>query len=512
MPIRFSKYIDIRSAIAAATILAARQFGGRIYTPNSKVSPGSVLTYSDEVQVGAFFGLDSEEYKRALFYFTYVSPTVTSPQQISFARWVQVATPVRIFGGQGKASSLATLKTVIAGQLALVVDGTQVLLTGISFSAATSLTDVASELTTAIAANANPVLGDAVVSYDAPSASFNMVGSSTQTTAGRISVAQAGSGVTDVASNVGWYVAQGAVYTNSAPAATPLQTIVGDVANNNNFGSFIFIANGGDMPTLDETVAVAQQNAAYNLQAQYYVKVDESDWPDWQQELGQIGGTGLIYGLSTLTDEYPEMMPMCVLGATRFEDINGAPGYMWTQFPLTPSVTDDTISDNLDAARVNYYGQTQENGQLVSLFQRGVLCGGATDPAAMNVYANEQWLKAFAGTSLFNLMMALKNVGANVQGRGQLIGVFTDKIIPAATNNGVISIGKTLDEEQIQFITEKTGDPNAWQQVQNIGYWYDVDFTSAVATSGIAEYRAKYVLIYSKDDLVLGIDGTHALI
>lgn len=512
MPISFTKYIDIQSAIAAATVLAARQFGGRIYTTNSLVSPGTVQTFSSADNVGAFFGTESEEYKRSVFYFSYVSPTITSPQQLSFARWVAVATPVHVYGGRAKASALSVLKTIIAGQLTLIVDGIDVVLSTISFAAATSLADVASELQTIIAASTNVVLADATVTYDAVAARFIISGSPTVTTPGTIAVKATGSGITDVGSNLGLYAFQGAVFTNSSPVVSPVDTYRTDVSNNNNFGSFIFISDGAAAPTLSDVVAVANQNKSYNVMAQYYVLVSEANYTTYQTALEGIGGVGLILQLSTNLTEYAEMQPMCVLGATDFEALNGAPGYMYTQNTLTASVLDDTLSDSLDAIRVNYYGQTQQNGELVSFFQRGVLQGGATDPAAMNVFANEQWLKSFAGTSFFNLLMALKNIGANTVGRGQLNLVLAQTIIPAALNNGTISVGKGLDNIQIQFINQMTGDVNAWRQVQNIGYWYTVSFVKSVAPSGITEYRAKYLLIYSKDDLVLGIDGTHALI
>lgn len=507
MTIRFSKYIDIRSAIAAATALAARQFGGRIYTPNILVSPGTVQSFANPDDVGLFFGTDSEEYKRSLLYFGYTSPEITSPQQLTFSRWVQVATPARVFGAKNLAATLAALKMIVAGQLTFVLNGTNVVISSISFSAATSLADVAAELQTAIQLNMDPVLHTALVTYDAANVRFIFTGASTATTAATIDILQTGSGITDVASNIAWYASQGAIMTSSAPAAEPVDTLINDVSANNNFGSFIFIANGGTMPTLAQATLVAQQNKTYNVQFMYLVLVNPTNNAAWQAALGGIGGTALVYSLDTLASEYPEMDPMCILGATQFDTINGAPGYMYTQFDQTPSVTNDQLSDQLDAIKVNYYGNTQQNGQVISFFQRGKMCGGATDPDAMNVYANEMWLKSFAGTTFFNLMMALKKISANTTGRGQLLALMTQTIIPAALNNGTISVGKLLNQQQIQFITQKTNDPNAWQKVQNIGYWYDVQF-SVVSN----EYRANYTLIYSKDDLVLAIDGIHALI
>ena len=236
MPISFTKYINIKSAVAGASILSARQFGGRFYTTNPLVSPGTVQLFTSAADVGTFFGTTSEEYLRAVFYFNYTSPTITSPQQLSFARWVNVATPVHIYGGRSKSSALSVLKTVVAGQLTLVVDGVNEVFSSISFAAATSLADVASELQTIIAASTNVVLADATVTYDATNARFVIAGSATVTDSGTIATLSTGSGVTDVAANLGLYSYQGAVFTNSSPVVSPLDTFIDDVSNNDNFG------------------------------------------------------------------------------------------------------------------------------------------------------------------------------------------------------------------------------------------------------------------------------------
>src|SRR6202041_2034582 len=112
--------------------------------------------------------------------------------------------------------------------------------------------------------------------------------------------------------------------------------------------------------------------------------------------------------------------------------------------------------------------------------------------------------------ALLGLLLALTQVPANNTGRGLILNQM-QSIINLALLNGVISVGKTLNNTQILYITQVTGSNTAWQQVQNQGYWVNVVITSAVV-SGVTTYTATYTLIYSKDDVVQSITGSNILI
>jgi hypothetical protein len=157
---------------------------------------------------------------------------------------------------------------------------------------------------------------------------------------------------------------------------------------------------------------------------------------------------------------------------------------------------------------INYYGVTQSAGQLVSFYQRGDLFGLATDILDMGAYANEVWLKAEATTDLINLQLALAQLPANAQGRIIILNTLQG-VVNKALNNGVISVGKTLNQTQINYITAETGNSNAWYQVQNSGYWMNVVIA---LDAGSGDYIATYTLIYSKNDVVKKIVGRHTLI
>jgi hypothetical protein len=202
---------------------------------------------------------------------------------------------------------------------------------------------------------------------------------------------------------------------------------------------------------------------------------------------------------------------MMILAATDYTRVNAVQNYMYQQFALTPTVTTTAESDRLDGLRVNYYGRTQTAGQQIDFYQRGTLMGLATDPIDMNVYANEQWLKDSAGAEIMTLLLALSEVSANSQGRGEVLTTLQGTI-DQALNNGVISIGKALTTIQKLYITNASGSADAWHQVQSIGYWVDCVIQSYVTVDDRTEYKAVYLLIYAKDDAIRKVEGTHTLI
>ena len=128
----------------------------------------------------------------------------------------------------------------------------------------------------------------------------------------------------------------------------------------------------------------------------------------------------------------------------------------------------------------------------------------------MNTYANEQWLKDYAGTLLMNLLLAVTELPANNSGRSSVINV-VQEAVNLAILNGTISVGKTLSATDKIVITEQSGDPNAWYQVQNIGYWLDGQIIEDNTVTPV-EYEAQYTLIYSKNDVVRKVEGSHLLV
>ncbi|MBQ2396443.1 MAG: hypothetical protein II304_05300, partial [Bacteroidales bacterium] len=75
----------------------------------------------------------------------------------------------------------------------------------------------------------------------------------------------------------------------------------------------------------------------------------------------------------------------------------------------------------------------------------------------------------------------------------------------------VISIGKTFDATQKAYIKQITGDKNAWQSIQSVGYWFTASVEKYVE-SGIEKYKVSYLLVYAKGDSINFVDGKDILI
>jgi len=506
MAILFSKYIPINSVVGGSSIIQNRELIGRIITTNPLLPTSTVGEFTSAYDTGVYFGTTSEEYLRVSnAYFNYInSKNLSNPEKISFARWADVDTAPLIFGSK-ISTTLAQFQAITDGAFILTISGTSNLINGLDFSAAVSLAGVASIIQTEIRTNTGAEWTSAVVAYDNTRGGFNFTGGLTG--AATISASLAGSG-TEILNLIGWNTL--AIFSNGADAQSITDMLTGSTNVSSNFGSFIF----EPVLTLDQIIEATTWNNIVpdqNVTYQYYVPVSIANAASYSAALIDFSGTGLV--VSEIPGEYPEQGPMCTLATTNYASENAVQNYMYQIYNfLTPSVTDTTTSNTLDSLRVNYYGQTQTNGQQINFFQRGVLTGTSEDPVDMNVYANEQWLRAAFGTALINLLLAVGRIPANLDGENQINATLVEGPISAALINGTISVGKPLTLEKKNFIINITGDSNSWYQVQAIGYWLNTTITTSLTSDNRTEQNAKYTFIYSDDEAVRKIEGTHVLI
>lgn len=580
MAIDQKRYVDITSGVAGATQVARREYIARLFTTNSLLPPQTFVEFTSAADVGAYFGLSSQEYLRSVFYFSWISKSLQRPQKISFGRWVNAATAPMIYGYVDTANpqAIGTYTSISTGSLGLTIGGVVNMFTGIDLTAAVSLADVATAIQTKIRTATGTQWTAATVVYDAVAGAFVFTGGSA--VAATISV-QNGSSGTDLVPLLHWLPA--ATITNgqfipgtstilratTSPGSaieTPVQAVNTSADLSTNFGSFAFIptalaatlagtitvtgigstaglsvgmtvSGNGIVPgttiatvasgtsitlstaatisgastlsfglSLAQATAVATWNKTENVRYEYQIEINSINASSWQTALKDIGGTGLNLG-SGSASEYIEMFPMMIQAATDYDAPNSVVNYEFQQTAgLTPTVTTDAGADAYDAISVNYYGQTQQAGQLINFYQQGKLQGLPVDPLDMNTYANEIWLKDEMSVALMNLLLAVERVPANAQGRSQLLSTM-QPVINQALNNGTISVGKTLTTLQKSLIFQITNDANAWYQVQNSGYWVDL----VIVLVG-ANYVARYTLVYSKDDVIRKVEGRDVLI
>ena len=344
----------------------------------------------------------------------------------------------------------------------------------------------------------------ALVAYDGVTGRFTFDTAFIAETA--IGIEASATGANDLATILGW-LNPDAILVDGALSQTAVAAVIRADGISNNYGSFTFTPR---LTSLARHIEVASWNAGKNVAYQYHLPITSAAAASAiSAALIGFAGTALTY--APLASEYPEILPMAALAATQYDQRDSVINYMFKQVGgLAPSVTSDVDADTFDALRVNYYGLTQTAGQRLSFYQRGVLCGPPSAPLDMNTYANEQWLKDHAGAGIMSLLLSTGRVPANATGRGQILAVLQDTI-DLALVNGTISVGKPLNAAQQAFVTSRTGDPLAWRQLQALGYWVDAQIISEVI-GGVTTFKALYTLLYSKDDAIRAVEGTHSLV
>lgn len=504
--INISRYVDVTSVVGGASAVPVRNLGGLIVTNNPLVPTGQLISFTSAANVGTYFGTASEEYTRAVFYFGWISKNGRQANLLSFWFWNNDTATASLIFGAPPIDTLAQFNAITAGEINLTLGGVTHTVTCGSMAAAGSLAAVATIVTTAInaySAGGTPWTG-AVCSYNSTTGAFNLVSGDTAVDTIGISAAVS----SDLAGPLGW-LNPGTVISNGTAAQLLPANLNQLYETNNNFGSLCLCTTYSTLANVSAT-ATWNYSLTPNVQFIFSWAVSVANASAWQAALATTGGqSGTL--ISPQSGSYSEMEPMMIFAATDYTARNAVQNYEFQVFNDTPTVTTDAAKTTYDTLKINYYGQTQNAGVLLQFYQQGVMSGGLiTDPADQNTYANEIWLKANITAGFMNLLLAMPEVP--VSNIGLVMAQNTIQAsIQQALFNGTISVGKPLDSTQKLYITNATGDPNAWQQVQNAGYWVGVGFQSYV-DNGVTKWKIVYTLIYSKSDAVRFVQGTDILI
>jgi hypothetical protein len=502
-----SRYIKIISGVGAGAVAAQRQLIMRVITQNATLPPGLVAEFANANAVGAYFGMQSEEYNRAVAYFSFISKAINSPPRISFARWV--STPLApMIVGDTVPKSITSFTPITAGTLTIESAGVPLPIVDLDFSGDANLTAVAATLQTAIQATADPQLATATVTYNTNTDQFTLTGSTPGT--GTLSALATGL-ATDVSPLLGWTTGGTILVEGQAPDTAEV-AVNNSAEISNNFGSFVFTTPVVPL-TNAEIVKIAAWTDLQNNTFLYSLPTTIQNLETLYELIKGYSGVAINLSATSQENDFIEQSPCEILAATDYATPNASQNYMFYQFPKRNiTVSDDNTADTVDTVRGNYIGVTQSAGQQIAFYQRGVLCGGSQAAVDMNTFANEMWLKSAFTAQFMSLFLNVPEVPADPVGEAMLLGVMNQTITQAKIN-GVISAGKPINNVQQQYITQISGDPNAWRQVSTLGYWLNISFTSQTnPNSGLTEWVANYLFIYSKSDAIRMVVGRDVMI
>ena len=489
MAIPQTKYVNIISAVGAQSQVSQRVLMGRVFTSNELLPHGAVVEFTGLDSVGSYFGTASDEYKFASKYFGYTSRSGNVPQKISFALHSEGAMPARLFG-KVKSTSLAQLKTYISGSVTFSINDATYALTGLDLSSATSFADVATTINTAL----NDGLTDEIAIFEYNETLYRFVlRTATDGEEATIDFAT-GPLATDLGMTEG---SNGAIKSNGSKIESGLDVLSETTALTNNFYSFCFFTD-----VSSEMEDIAGWVNAQNVRYMWSLETTNENAISTATALANFDGVAINLGDDVV------YLPMAIAAAINFDLPNSTVDFMYQQgVGITTIVTSEDDQKAYDAKRINYYGSTQQAGNLISFYQDGLLQGSIS---SMGVFVNEAWLKDAFFTNILNTRMSLDSLPANETGLGY-VKLSMQEVIDKALVNGVISVGKTLDATQKIYITQITGDKNAWLEIQSKGYWMTASVEKYLENE-TEKYKVSYLLVYGKGDSINFVDGKDILI
>lgn len=303
MSITITKYVDVVSGVGGAASVQTRDLVARIFTANPLIPPQTFISFTTATEVGDYFGTASEEYLRAVFYFSFISKNLTQPQSLQFARWVKTAANPQVFPVQDNGTALGSWTAISNGSFILTMGGFSFTLTGLDFSLAGSLAAVATIVEDAIQAETGggAMWTAATVTYSSTYGGFILTGGAVGSVANPLVVIDSGVG-TDITpiGLLGWLPEQSIINGNLIPGAiwssgSAVETIAGTLAASSNastnFGSFAFMTNLGI--TMQNMVDAATWNDTLNVLYMYSQGVLPANITAWQAAAAPIGGVGL---------------------------------------------------------------------------------------------------------------------------------------------------------------------------------------------------------------------------
>lgn len=460
-------------AVTPRTITAGvsgLETNGMVLTKSERIPADQpALIFTSASTVSDYFGPEADETMFAQQYFTGLTNSQRAPKRLIFGRRVDAEAAAWIRGG-ATGAKLADLKAVKNGDFTIKINGSEKTVSSVDLSSATSLSDVATKVATAITG----VTG----AYDSNSGTFTFT-TETKGESASVEYAAAPSAGTDLATMLGLTKASGAILSQGAAARTiaaDLDTIIAVTANWSQF------------TTLWE-VTEAEEADAFAAWADIdddYVYVFWSSDKNMTDQLTQADtiAAGLVDKYNVVMSVYAEdfsTAAFCVAypATIKWDQYQGMKVIFGKAASgLETTVVTESVAAALDAIRVSYVGSFATRNDQFTFANRGAL--SADTYGFYDVLIGSIWLRSNLQTSIMNGFASVNRVPYNERGY-TIIRAWCQDPINAALNVGVIDAGITLSESQKAQILQETGDENAASDIQTKGFYLFVQDPGATA-------------------------------
>lgn len=438
-------------------------------TTNPAVQFGAAPSFPSVAAVVAFFGANSIEAQLAGVYFAGFNTANSLPSALIFWQWASAAIAAYIRGG--KLGLTLTQLQALAGTLTIVIDSVSHVTGSINLASATSFTNAATLITTALAA-ATPTTS-AICTYDSVRNAFVITSSTTGATS-TIAFPTTDSFVT----GLNLTSATGAVLSQGSAVQTPAATMNALVGVTQNWVTFMTVTDpdaGGEPATLKLQFAAWVSTATPAGKERFAYAAWDSDAAP-----AASAPAAASFGQAVIAAAYDGVVPIWDIasnasnpgvagttvpgakaaffcGSTASIDYTETQGRITFDYKslsgLVPDVVDDLTAANLIANGYNFYGAAATANQSFQFFQPGSTPGQwiwADD------YIDQIWLNQALQLALLLLMTTVKSLPYNTTGYALVRAACMDPIT-AALNAGVIQPGVPLSSAQAQEVNTAAG-------------------------------------------------------
>lgn len=443
---------------------------GMLLTKSALIPTETIaMSFVSATDVGNFFGPESDEYQFAQQYFTGLTNQQHAPTTLVIGRRVGEACAAWIRSAE-LSVDLAALKAVTDGALKITVDGTEKTASTVDLSGATSLSNAAELIATAITG----VTG----TYDSNTNTFTFT-SSTTGAESTITFASAGDGGTDLSEMLGLTFDAGAVLSQGMDALSEAANLDRIVAVDANWTQFTTLWEVEDADEAEGYAAWADVDDDYIY---VFWSGDEKMCDQLTQSTtvasqlnGEYDCTFMLYARDFKAAAFAVAYPATI----KWDQEQGMKVLFGkTASGLEPTVTDEASARALDDLRVSYVGQFATRNAEFQFANRGAMA--STHYGFYDVLVGMIWFRAKIQRSIMDGFAAVNRVPYTPRGYN-LISTWITGPINEAVNVGVIDANMTLSDAQRSQIMQETGSNEAPTDIESNGFWLEVsDPTAAV--------------------------------
>lgn len=411
-------------------------------TNDPSIPIGTVQPFAGASAVQSWFGPAAQETLDANIYFSGFVNCTQLPTTLYFAQFNTTAVAAYVRGANVSAYSLAQIQA-FSGTISVVVNGSPITTSNISLAAATSFSNAASIISSALGAQAT-------CTFDALRQAFVIT---SPTTGSGSTIAYPTDGSLSVLLLM--TAATGGAISQGAAPNSPAGVMASIIGQTQNFGTYMTVAE----QTFANKIQFAQWNQTQN-QTYLYVCQDSNVAATGASAppATTFGPAVAAYqGVAPVYDPTGGLCAAFICGAIASINLEQLDGYTDISFKsnalLTPAVTNLGIAQNLDS---NGYSSYLALGTATQQFQFLYPASVSGTWSWIDEFIAQIVLNAGLVNAAISLMTSVKSLPNTPRGDNLIRAALMDPILEAV-NFGSIENGVTLSQSQIAQLATQAG-------------------------------------------------------